>query len=296
MTTQQQTEASMPFRYLLRIGFYTAMLSSCPPASGHEAARNAWQPLGDGKVSSIPQKGQIFACDTEFPGGGGAHRVGEWVKDGAWNRSFKPVVEGEVLWPGTTLTITVEGDKRVIRANQLPKHRTGIFPIDPDSAAYQFDRNPNVITEQDVRLTLPAEPEIAATPSCVPMGMIGFTVSGVAIFNAFDLGGRDAPAYEIQDKCNGHPERNGQYHYHDWSSCIENDRSDAPVGYMLDGVPILPPTDKAGREWTSADLDECHGMTGPVMIDGAVKQLYHYRFTRDFPYTIGCFRGTPIKP
>jgi len=35
---------------------------------------------------------------------------------------------------------------------------------------------------------------------------------------------------------------------------------------MLDGYPILGPRDETGRELTNADLDECHGRTGPVTI------------------------------
>jgi hypothetical protein len=123
------------------------------------------------------------------------------------------------------------------------------------------------------------------------MGMIGFALSGVDIFNAFDLAGRDAPAYEIQDRCNGHPEVTSQYHYHDWSPCLAGSDPDAPVGWMLDGFPILGPVDSSGHEFTNAELDECHGRTGIVNIDGRRVETYHYRFTREYPYTLGCFRG-----
>ena len=47
-------------------------------------------------------------------------------------------------------------------------------------------------------------------------------------------------------------------------------------------------------EITNADLDACHGRVGPVRIDGRLVTTYHYRFTLEFPYTIGCFRGTPL--
>jgi hypothetical protein len=286
----------MPIRQLARLGLFTAMLAFCPPAFGDDAPRDQWLPLGDGKVSNAPRKGHVFACQRTFRGGGGAHRSGEWLRGDTWNPRLKPIVEGDVSWPDAAISVTREGDRRIISSNHLPSHRTGVFPIDPDSTAYAFDRNPNAITGQEVLLTLPANPEMADEPSCVPMGMIGFTLSGGAIFNAFDLGGRDAPAYEIQDKCNGHPERSGAYHYHDWSPCLADKASDEPVGFMLDGFPILGPVDARGREWASADLDECHGTTGPVFLDGRIVRMYHYRFTRDFPYTIGCFRGRPTSP
>lgn len=219
------------------------------------------------------------------------------TKHSRWDARAKPVVEGEILWPNARINVVVEGDARVVRANNLPTHASGTFPIRPGSQAHAYDRNPNPIAEQPVLLHLPRTPKVSETATCVPMGMIGFALSGVAIFNAFDLAGRDAPAYEIQDKCNGHPERGGQYHYHDWSPCLAKDAqgkeyaADEPVGSALDGFPILRPTDSAWAEIKNADLDECHGRMGNVRIDGETQQTYHYRFTREYPYTIGCFRG-----
>lgn len=37
--------------------------------------------------------------------------------------------------------------------------------------------------------------------------------NAAVIFNAFDAQGRDATAYEIQDRCNGHPQQSGSYSY-----------------------------------------------------------------------------------
>ena len=39
-------------------------------------------------------------------------------------------------------------------------------------------------------------------------------MSGIPIYSAFDAGGRDAVATEVQDGCDAHPEITGQYHYH----------------------------------------------------------------------------------
>jgi YHYH protein len=261
------------------------------------------RPLGDGKVTATAKQGYVMACRTQFPGGGGAHRVGEWidVAGGTWDPTGKPQVEGAVNWPNASISVSVEGNERVVRANNLPTHPSGQFPIRSGSAAHAYDRNPNSIRDQTVLLRLPAQPKVAEQPGCVPLGMIGFALSGVAIFNAFDVQGRDAPAYEIQDSCNGHPERNGQYHYHDWSPCLAKDTSgkayahDEPVGWMLDGFPILGPYDAAGKTFTNSQLDECHGTTGNVRINGQVTQMYHYRFTLEYPYTVGCFRGARVR-
>jgi len=270
------------------------LFSAAVPALAHDLPRRL--PLGDGRIGVTPAIGRVLVCNMQFPGGGGAHRVGGWIRDGYWYPGEKPRVEGAVTWPNARVDITVEGRERVVRANALPRHATGVFPIRPGSTAHDYDRNPNSIREQQVLLRLPAEPQAAERPACVPLGMIGFTIAGVAVFNAFDLQGRDAPAYEVQDACNGHPQRRGLYHYHDWSPCMvpADHPADRPVGWMLDGFPILGPRAADGRALTNADLDECHGRVGEVEIDGRRVTTYHYRFTFEYPYTIGCFRGTPI--
>jgi hypothetical protein len=44
---------------------------------------------------------------------------------------------------------------------------------------------------------------------------------------------------------------------------------------------------------TNAQLDECHGHVHPVMWNGTLQPIYHYHLNREFPYAVGCFRGTP---
>jgi hypothetical protein len=285
-----------PFLLLLCLLLVSACgASPAAPRSQATPSANAL-PLGDGKIANAPQPGFIFAC----PGGprlpGGAQRSGEWIGNDFWEPDAKPKVEGSVNWPNTAISITIEGNQRVIRANNLPSHPTGEFPIRPGTRAYEYDRNPNQIAEQPILLRLPANPTLAAQPGCVPMGMIGFTLTGSAIFNALDLQQRDAPAYEIQDACGGHPERNGQYHYHDLSACISDPsgaagQHSALVGFMLDGFPIFGLYESGGKAISNADLDECHGHVGSVEIDGQSVTTYHYHFTREYPYTIGCFKG-----
>lgn len=258
-------------------------------------AESATLPLGDGKVSTTPQRGYVYACPLPPPGPG-AHRVGEWIQGSSWIPSLKIAVAGVVEWPNSSLELTLEGDKRVIRANSLPDHPTGVFPIQANDPAYQYDRNPNSIREQTILLTLPSVPEVATTPSCLPLGMIGFALSGTAIFHAVDLQRRDAPAYEIQDSCNGHPEMTGQYHYHDYSPCLKDESGAAGqhsdlVGYALDGFGIYGLHGENGEALTNADLDECHGHTHGLEWDGEMKEMYHYHFTAEYPYSLGCFRG-----
>ncbi|MBV9240852.1 MAG: YHYH protein [Acidobacteria bacterium] len=254
-------------------------------------------PLGDGRLSEAPKKNYVWPCRVPF-GGGGAFRDGPWIKgDGTGDSTIKPHVQGDVAWDNYRYSIKVEGDKRRLIGNGLPDHHTGKFPIDPNDPAFYYDRNPNSIRESEISFNLPLVPQVADKSSCVPMGTIGVMKSGVALFNALDAEGRDAVAHEIQDKCNGHPERDGHYHYHNLSQCIEEHRGKGHselMGYALDGFGIYGVFGEHGEELTNADLDECHGHAHEIMWDGKAVVMYHYHATREYPYTIGCFKGTPV--
>ena len=64
----------------------------------------------------------------------------------------------------------------------------------------------------------------------------------MALFNALDAPGRDAVAHETQDRCHGHPQQNGVYHYHSLTNCIADkpgpDGNSPLVGYAIDGFGI----------------------------------------------------------
>ena len=45
---------------------------------------------------------------------------------------------------------------------------------------------------------------------------------------------------------------------------------------------------------TDADLDKCHGHTHEIDWDGQKVVMYHYHATWEVPYTVGCYRGTPV--
>jgi hypothetical protein len=253
-------------------------------------------PLGDGKVSTSPRQGFVFSCNTAFRGGGAQH-AGDWIRGSTWDQTRKLSVQGDVAWPDATFIIAATGSDRRITGNGLPvRHTTGVFPVSRNDPAYAIDRNPNAIATQQIAFSLPPSPAAAAIPQCVPMGMIGVALNGVAIFNALDAAGRDAVAHEVQDHCSGHPERSGQYHYHGPTACLSAIKANnALIGYALDGFGIFSMYDEHGKELTNADLDECHGRVSRIMWDGKEVSMYHYVLTREYPYTVGCFRGTPVQ-
>ena len=249
-------------------------------------------PLGDGRVSTTgARRGWIYACRL-MQGGGGAFRDGEWIHDdGTFDLTAKPTVDGAVAWPAARVRISRSGGRTHISGNGLPvKATTGVFPIAASDDAYQYDRNPNSIRAQSVSLTLP-KAKRASRSSCLNGGTVGYATNGAAIFNALDAENRDAVAHEIQDDCSGHPERSGTYHYHSGSACLTGSGTRTRVvGWMLDGYPLV-----SEPGVSDDDLDACHGRTSTITISGKRVRTYHYNVTAEYPYTIGCFRGTPLR-
>jgi uncharacterized membrane protein YgcG len=260
-------------------------------------------PIGDGNISTSAKIGNVFSCQTMFDSGVGASVVGPWVNTvtNTWDSTKKVAVSGNVNWPDAVFSVDVSGDKRVITGNDLPvNHTTGIFPISPSEPAYAYDRNPNSIKAQNINLSLPLNPTFAASPSCLPAGAIAILTDGIVLFNPLDEVGRDAPAYEtIDDKCEGHPQQQGIYHHHNIPSCILakalGANTSTLVGYAYDGFGIYVERDKNGKLLTNANLDECHGRTSKINWDGNLVEMYHYVATLEYPYVIGCYKGTPVQ-
>lgn len=253
-------------------------------------------PVGDGRYSTSARRGYVFSCRTSFTGGG-ASTQGPWFNgDGTWDMTKKGTVDGSVEWPHD-LDVSLSGTSRVFSGNNLPLHPTGTFPISSSDDAYQYDRNPNSISAQNVAFTLPADPALLDTPECAG-GTVGYMLSGGYLFNGFDAAGRDAVAWEVQDGCDGHPQNTGVYHYHSVSGCAEGTsdggHSDL-LGYAFDGFGIFGHFGTDGEAVTNEDLDVCHGHTHPVEWDGETRSMYHYHATYEFPYSVGCFRGDAIR-
>ena len=288
--------------------------STAPVATPGPAATtisNSWKnpgsvkltalPLGDGHTStSNASIGSVYVCQAGNPNAGGSQVNGPWIHGTIWDETQKVVVEGKVGWPTASFSVKVEGTKRVISTNDLPVgFDSGTFPIQHSDPAYEYDRNPNSISStQSLNFTLPVDPTAAAAPNCLTGGGIGVLLNGVLLFDALDGPGRDAVAHEEQDLCQGHPQQQGQYHYHEIPTCIRDNSTgeSTVVGWADDGYPIVVERDAAGNLPNNADLDVCHGRTSPILLNGVVTTTYHYDATLEYPYTLGCFHGTDAVP
>ena len=252
-------------------------------------------PLGDNRYLTRPKKGYVFSCITQF-GGGGAFQTGPWidVAAGTWDLTRKIAVQGSVSWDGRFST-RLGRTKRRLSGNGLPPHRTGVFPVQATDPAYQIDRNPNSIRGYTLRASLPRNPKVRRSRTCVG-GTIGVMKSGVPLYSAFDAGGRDAVAHEVQDSCDAHPQMSGQYHYHSLSRCLSDTRSTRShsklMGWALDGFGIYGLRGNRGAVMTTAKLDSCHGHSH--RLGRSRRRTYHYHATLDFPYVVSCYRGKPI--
>jgi hypothetical protein len=159
------------------------------------------------------------------------------------------------------VSIIVEGAVRVIRANGMPDHPTGAFPV---------RGNPNRIGPQRYEFRVPARPERAAEATPVNMNFFGVAVNGV-IFDAAAAewwqddrtsgwqyealgGGRNLGI----DPQHAHVQPTGAYHYHGLPTALLNrltsgEKKIVLLGWAADGFPIYGPwipTDR--QDMTSA--------------------------------------------
>jgi hypothetical protein len=294
LTSQSKTAVtSAPQKTVSQVTFKTTQLA----ANAGSMQDVTTLPLGDNKYTTTgPKKGYIYLCNARSDeGGGGAQANGPWITGSTWNLNKKIVIQGKVSWPNAAFSNKVSGSNRVLAGNDLPLNgMTGTFPVQSSDPAYAYDKNPNTIKTQQYSDTFPVNPTAQTTPSCMG-GEVGVMLNGVSLFNGFDATLRDAAAHEVQDSCQGHPQKDGQYHYHSLSSCFGNISTTAVIGFALDGFPITGPKLESGKYLTTSDLDECHGTTSKIILDGKQTTMYHYVMTQDFPYSVSCFRGKPVS-
>ena len=236
-----------------------------------------------------------------------------WVRDGLVVVSEIPYVRGSVSW-ASEFAMTLTDTERRLVGNGLPNHPTGTFAVEAGTAAYPYysalpaEGYTNAaqipIAAYEINLTLPRNPVANQTPACIQSvftGVVSQTGAAWHLDVAIDAQNRllDPIAGLPMDQCWGHPYAT-QYHYHGYSwKCFPNQGragEHSPLfGYAIDGFGVFGPRGEGGRLVANTDLDECHGHTHEIDWDGARRVMYHYHQNTEYPYSIGCFRGTPIR-
>ncbi|HUI04165.1 MAG TPA: YHYH protein [Acidimicrobiales bacterium] len=251
-------------------------------------------PLGSGKVSSSPQQGYEWVC--QVPNGSQPVTTPPWINTTAstWSLTTKVAVQGDVRWH-KKFKKSHKGTQEVLVGNGLPP-RSGTFPVARTDPARAYNPDPTRITSHSIVARLPYDPTLASSPQCVTP-VVGLAVNGIPIDDGFDADGNDAAAVETQDECHGHPNGPNGYHYHSLSPCLLSKKAlthTTQVGWALDGFGIYVEYNARGQLLTDASLDACHGRTSVVKWQGKYVDIYHYDMTMEFPYTVGCFKGTPV--
>lgn len=202
------------------------------------------------------------------------------------------------------VSLTKSGSDVVIAFDSQPDSKSQYF--DTSDGCYEAfsnsDRftNPNTISEQDISMTVPYNPTVTSGTVTMPTGVVGVAMNGVSIYdNEAAPGDSIYDENESFDKCDGHPDSGGRYHYHAEMNSISNNDY-AFVGVMRDGYPIYGRKDQDG---STPSLDSTGGHSGTTPDSGSVT-IYHYHVnpqtdTSQMPnetiyfITKGIYKGTP---
>jgi len=233
-----------------------------------------------------------------------------WVSGNAIDVSQIPHVAGNVRWR-TRFKVTTSATRRHFKGNGLPNTKTGEFPVQMGTAAYPYyaalpaqgyaNAAEIPIRPWDLDITVPRWPRVNRTPACIGKLTIGIADTGAPwhVEIAPDAQYRilNPSAGLPMDKCWGHPYAT-QYHYHGQSwTCFRNrdkPNEHSPLeGYAIDGFGIYGIRGIDGKPVTNKQLDECHGHIHRILSEGEMVKIYHYHLNGEYPYSLGCFRGTP---
>ena len=143
------------------------------------------------------------------------------------------------------VSITVEGDYRIIKSNNVPEHKIGKFP-NPG--------NPNRMSEQNVNLKFPVNPT-AKTQSVPAMRAVGVLLNGVFVESGTGENWTgQGPSWKYEalggaldfglDENYAHVQPGGKYHYHGQPTGllakfnVTPDKHSPLIGWAFDGFPI----------------------------------------------------------
>jgi len=273
-----------------------------------------------GTPLSEPGRGQLYMCGLNFLGGNTPPPEQQvavpWRTGDVLNvaKALEFAVPGKVKMKHN-FKVTETETMRHFKGNGIPPWPVGKYPIPPDSAAYgYYHAAPGLppyatadlipIKPYNLDVMVPRNPKANKQPTCIPSLSMGVALDGIMwhaeIAATSPTTFVDPNAALPTDNCFGHP-WNMQYHVHGFSwKCLTQksapgSKASPLYGYAWDGFGIYGPRDANGKWITNKQLDECHGRTAKVMFNGKMQKIYHYVLNNEYPYSIGCFRGTPAK-
>ena len=197
----------------------------------------------------------------------------------------------------------VDGNYLVIKSKGIPDHKSPYYSStvwqsdlyeDYNGTNSNFKLNPNRISESNFTFKIPLNPEKDVSHDATPLGAIGVSLNGVPFFNQYAGPNNQPLTFEINsfDQYNGHPQQQGNYHYHvEPIYLTETTSREALLGFLLDGFPVYGPYEDS-MEVKDEDLDEFHGHEHSTA--DYSEGIYHYHITSNDPYINGSgFYGSP---
>lgn len=212
------------------------------------------------------------------------------------------------------MTITKNGSYYIaFESNGLPPYESWYYSsnhpnyIEWVSQGTGYFLNPNIISPQDIVMTVPINPMpkgITITEALVdgtvgtstqeyPMSTAGLALNGISLFNPMAAPGDDIweEIYSF-DYYNGHPDAMGTYHNHTismgplevlaYNGLITNTTPGSGeiemYGIMCDGTVVLGCTELDGSAFNTSDLDAQSGHVHDMVDEDGITQLsnrYH---------------------
>lgn len=196
-----------------------------------------------------------------------------------------------------TVSITTEGEYRVIKSNGWPDHAPGAFPR---------RGNPNVPTAQSYSFRVPLKPKASETPERRGGWWWGVALNGVPFepgtAETWNNDQRSGWRYEAAtgflnlglDEHNAHVQPNGSYHYHAIPTGLVarlggDEKKMLLVGWAADGFPIYTATAYADANDAKSALRKMKASyrlkqgARPAQ-EGGPGGDYDGRFTQDFEF------------
>ncbi len=122
-------------------------------------------------------------------------------------------------------SVTSDGTNVTIKSLGVPDHKSPYYANSNSLyAAFtgttfgggDFKKKTNSIVTQAYTFILPLNPKVASNHAATPLGPIGIALKGVAFYNQYAGPNNQVLTSEINsfDNYYGHPQAQGQYHYH----------------------------------------------------------------------------------
>ena len=185
----------------------------------------------------------------------------------------------------TANTITIErddeNDQMVVTGNGIPNYIPTLVGIDvsngwnegvsggfeslklsEENEGASGNNNPNQLVIAEEVFRIPLSPVNNSTSTDTELGTVGAALNGMPIFNPFEDPNETAAYGRVFASCCGHPQQDGQYHYHKYPTCLrlisdewksEKEKCDeidallvegghSPLlGFAVDGWPVYGP-------------------------------------------------------